>query len=108
MIHLRTHMIVCQKILVKIMSSHDPQCQFPKQTQEEEPKSVSMKTEEENLLPIDVRRGTNTKGEARYGVRSLGPIQEEVVVVKKPYSLVKVINAVLELKSPKAKVMCDF
>ncbi|GJZ23692.1 hypothetical protein Tco_0561151 [Tanacetum coccineum] len=32
----------------------DPQWQFPKQSHEEEPKPVIMKTEEEDPLPIDV------------------------------------------------------
>ncbi|GJW14891.1 hypothetical protein Tco_0019024 [Tanacetum coccineum] len=56
---------------------------------------------------LQVLGGTNTRGQANYGLRSLGPIQEEVVVVKKPYSLVKVTNAVLELRAPKAEVRCS-
>ncbi|GKE02377.1 hypothetical protein Tco_1390360, partial [Tanacetum coccineum] len=75
--------------LIKFLSSRDPQWQFPKQSHEEEPKPVIMKTEEEDPLPIDVpmqteeeypfpldivyplqeiastSRGTNTRGEAR-------------------------------------------
>ncbi|GKC38914.1 hypothetical protein Tco_1051298 [Tanacetum coccineum] len=88
--------------LINFLSGRDPQWQFPRQTEEEDP------------LPLDIvyplqeiassSRGTNIRGEARYGLRSLGPIQEEVVVVKKPYSLVKVTNAVLGLRAPKAEV----
>ncbi|GJZ91312.1 hypothetical protein Tco_0663239 [Tanacetum coccineum] len=89
------------------------------QTQEEEPKSlaVPMQTEEEDPIPLDIvyqhpeiassSRRTNTRGQAHYGLRSLRPIQEEVVVVKKPYSLIKVTNVVLGLRAPKAKVGCS-
>nr|GEY36734.1 pentatricopeptide repeat-containing protein [Tanacetum cinerariifolium] len=41
------------------------------------------------------RKGTNTKGKAHYGLRSLGPLKEEIVHVKKPYSMMKVSNVVL-------------
>nr|GEZ22536.1 hypothetical protein [Tanacetum cinerariifolium] len=73
-----------------------------------------MQIEEEDPIPLDIvypypkiplnYRSNNTKGQAYYGLRSLGPIQEEVVVVKKPYSLVKVTNVVLGLRAPKADV----
>nr|GEU70093.1 hypothetical protein [Tanacetum cinerariifolium] len=84
---------------------------------EEEPKplDIPMQTEEEDSIPLDIvyphpeialnSRGTNTRGQSQ-GLRSLGPIQEEVVVVKKPYSLVKVTNVVFGLRAPKAKVRC--
>ncbi|GJT22881.1 hypothetical protein Tco_0892818 [Tanacetum coccineum] len=74
-------------------------------------------TEKEDPFPFDIvyplpeiassSKGTNTRGQAHYGLRSLGPIQEEVVVVKKPYSLVKVTNVVLGLRAPKAEVGCS-
>ncbi|GKD83550.1 hypothetical protein Tco_1350389, partial [Tanacetum coccineum] len=46
--------------LINFPSCRDPQWQFPKQTQEEEPKplDVPMQTEEEELMPIDVPRQT--------------------------------------------------
>ncbi|GKA39935.1 hypothetical protein Tco_0732528 [Tanacetum coccineum] len=46
--------------LINILSSRDPQWQFPKQTQEKEPKLVPIQTEEEDPLPflIDVPRKT--------------------------------------------------
>ncbi|GJR69895.1 hypothetical protein Tco_0015960 [Tanacetum coccineum] len=97
-----------------------------KESHEEEPKHVPMQTEEEDPLSIDVPRKTKEKdplpidvpmqikeedpfkrGEARYCLGSLGPIQEEVVVVKKPYSLVKVTNVVLGLRALKAEVGCS-
>nr|GEX05736.1 hypothetical protein [Tanacetum cinerariifolium] len=67
-------------------------------------------------MPLDVfyphpesassSRVTNTRGQPHYALRSLGPIHEEVVVVKKPYSLVKVTNAVLGLRAPKEEFGC--
>ncbi|GJT20666.1 hypothetical protein Tco_0890603 [Tanacetum coccineum] len=63
-----------------------------------------METEEEEPKSLDVPMGTNTRGQTHYGLRSLGPILEEVVVVKKPYSLVKVTNVFLGLRAPKAEV----
>nr|GEY97546.1 hypothetical protein [Tanacetum cinerariifolium]GEZ11180.1 hypothetical protein [Tanacetum cinerariifolium] len=116
------------KDLINFLSCHDPQWQFPNQTQEEEPKLIPTQTEEKDPLPIDIPRqtekedplsldivyplldsssnGTNIRGQAHYGLRSLGPIQEEVVMVKKPYNLVKVTNVVLGLRAPKAEVGC--
>ncbi|GJZ29057.1 hypothetical protein Tco_0573704 [Tanacetum coccineum] len=91
----------------------------PRNTKEEYPLpiDVPMQTEEEDPLPLDILHplqeiasssmGTSTRGEARYGLRSLGPIQEEVVMVKKLYSLVKVTNAILGLRAPKAEVGCS-
>ncbi|GJU97298.1 hypothetical protein Tco_1326569 [Tanacetum coccineum] len=104
--------------LINILAGRDLQWQFPKQTPEEELKQldVPMQTDEEDPIPLDIvyphskiassSRGTNIRGQAHYGLRSLGPIHKEVVVVKKPYSLVKVTNAVLGLRAPKAKVGC--
>ncbi|GKE28262.1 hypothetical protein Tco_1443646 [Tanacetum coccineum] len=105
--------------LINFLSSHDPQWQFLRQTEEEDPLSIDVprRTEEEDPLPLDIAyplqeiasssKGTNTRSEARYDLRSLGPIHEEVVVVKKPYSLVKVTNAVLGLRAPKVEVGCS-
>nr|GEY59127.1 probable (S)-N-methylcoclaurine 3'-hydroxylase isozyme 2 [Tanacetum cinerariifolium] len=82
--------------LINFLVVRDPQRQFPKQTQEERPKplDVPMHTEEEDPVPLDIvyphseiassSRGTNTRGQAHYGLRSLGPIREEIVMVKKP------------------------
>ncbi|GJU66675.1 hypothetical protein Tco_1252934 [Tanacetum coccineum] len=61
----------------------------PMHTKEEEPNllDVPMQTEEEDPIPLDIvyphpettssSRGTNTRGQAYYGLKSLGPIQEE-------------------------------
>nr|GEZ53985.1 hypothetical protein [Tanacetum cinerariifolium] len=80
-------------------------------TEEEDPLPINVyrQTEEEDPLLLDIvyplpeiassSRDINIRGQAHYGLRSLGPIQEEVVVVKKPYSLVKVTNAVLGLRA---------
>ncbi|GJU05630.1 hypothetical protein Tco_1122060, partial [Tanacetum coccineum] len=88
-------------------------------TQEEQPKPlyVPIKIEEEEPLPLDIMyphsdvasstRGTKTRGKALYGFRSLGPLQEEVVLVNKPYNMVKVTNVVLGLRAPKAGVRCS-
>ncbi|GKB86553.1 hypothetical protein Tco_0958825 [Tanacetum coccineum] len=51
-------------------------------------------------------KGTNTTGQARYALRSLGPIQEDIVMVKKPYSLVKVTKAVVGITNPKVEIGC--
>ncbi|GJX83909.1 hypothetical protein Tco_0333390, partial [Tanacetum coccineum] len=58
--------------LINFLSSHDPQWQFLRRTEEEDP------------LPLDIAyplqeiasssKGTNTRSEARYDLRSLGPI----------------------------------
>ncbi|GJR12674.1 retrovirus-related pol polyprotein from transposon TNT 1-94 [Tanacetum coccineum] len=118
------------KDLINFLPGRDPQWQFPKQTEEEEPKplDVPMQTEKEKLKPLDVpmqieeedpmsldivyphpeiassSRGTNTRGQAHYGLRSLGAIHEVVVIVRKSYSLVKVTNVVFGLRAPKAKL----
>nr|GEX68604.1 hypothetical protein [Tanacetum cinerariifolium] len=90
-----------------------------KNTEEEDPLPINVyrQTEEEDTLLLDIvyplpeialsSRDINIRGQAHYGLRSLGPIQEEVVVVKKPYSLVKVTNAVLGLRAPIAEVECS-
>ncbi|GKB45969.1 hypothetical protein Tco_0896722 [Tanacetum coccineum] len=86
---------------------------------EEQPKPlyVPIKTEEEEPLPLDIvyphshfalsTWGSNTKGKAHYGLRSLGPLKEEIVHVKKPYSMMKVINVVLGLRAQKTGVGCS-
>ncbi|GKD39117.1 hypothetical protein Tco_1259324, partial [Tanacetum coccineum] len=58
-----------------------------KETQEEEPKPLD--TEEEDPIPLQIvyphpeiassSRGTNTRGQAHYALRSLRPIQEDVL-----------------------------
>ncbi|GJZ12808.1 hypothetical protein Tco_0548038 [Tanacetum coccineum] len=100
--------------LINFLAGRDPQWQFPKQTEEEEPKLLDI--EEEDPMSLDIvyphpeidssSKGTNTRGQAHYGLRSLGAIHEEVVVVRKSYSLVKVTNVVLGLRAPKAEVGC--
>nr|GEV79536.1 hypothetical protein [Tanacetum cinerariifolium] len=91
----------------------------PKQTDEDKPKPLDflIQPEEEDPMPLDIiyshpeiassSRGTNTRGQVHYGHRSLGPIQKEVVVIKKPYNLVKRTNAALRLRTPKAEVGCS-
>nr|GEW52320.1 hypothetical protein [Tanacetum cinerariifolium] len=69
----------------------------------------SIKTEVEEALPLDTVylhlhvassvMGTNRTGKAHYRLRSLGPLKEEIVHVKKPYNMVKVTNTVLGLKA---------
>ncbi|GKD46382.1 hypothetical protein Tco_1271027, partial [Tanacetum coccineum] len=106
------------KVLMRFLVGRDLQWKFPKHT------------EEEFLKPLDVFfpkpkttstfRGTKTSGKRKfkvstkkketqphYGLRSLGPKQEEVFVVKQPYSLVKMTNAVLGLRAPNAEVGCS-
>ncbi|GKE78368.1 hypothetical protein Tco_1544488 [Tanacetum coccineum] len=56
------------------ISSSDVEWQLPKNTQEQPPKP-------------------------HYGLRSLGPLKEEMVHVKKSYNMVKVTNVVLGLKA---------
>ncbi|GJY81059.1 hypothetical protein Tco_0493810 [Tanacetum coccineum] len=63
----------------------------------------------EEPLPLDIVyphsyvassiMGTNRTGKAHYGLRSLGPLKEEMVHVKKPYNMVKLTNIVLGLKA---------
>ncbi|GJZ34238.1 hypothetical protein Tco_0579674 [Tanacetum coccineum] len=52
-------------------------------------------------------RGTKTRGKAHYGLRSLGPVQEAIVLVKQPYGMVKVTNVVLGLRAQKEGVGCS-
>ncbi|GKA85320.1 hypothetical protein Tco_0806974 [Tanacetum coccineum] len=47
--------------MIKFLSSHDPQWQFPKQSHKEELKHVIVKTEEEDPLSIDVPMQTKEK-----------------------------------------------
>ncbi|GKC82233.1 hypothetical protein Tco_1137950 [Tanacetum coccineum] len=73
---------------------------------------VPMQTKDEDPIPLQIvyphpkitlsSRGTNIIGQTCYDLRSLGPMHKDVVVVKKPYSLVKVTNVVVGLKAPKA------
>ncbi|GJZ57080.1 hypothetical protein Tco_0612574 [Tanacetum coccineum] len=105
--------------LVNYLSARDPQWQFHKHTQKEQPNPlyVPIKNEEEEPFPLDIMyphsdvalstRGTKTKCKAYYGLRSLGPLKEEAVVDKKPYSMVKVTNVVLGLRAPKVGVGCS-
>ncbi|GJY06925.1 hypothetical protein Tco_0373979 [Tanacetum coccineum] len=84
--------------LINFLSSRDPQWQFPKQSHEEDPLpiDVPMQTEEEDPLSLEIvypiqeiassSSDTSRRGGLRYGLRSLGPIQEEVVMVKDGYS----------------------
>ncbi|GJV60153.1 hypothetical protein Tco_1466253 [Tanacetum coccineum] len=97
--------------LINYLSARDVEWQLPKNTQEEPPKPhyAPIKTEVEEPLPLDIVyphshvassvMGTNRTGKAHYGLRSLGPLKEEMVHVKKPYNMVKVTNVVLGLKA---------
>nr|GEX79443.1 hypothetical protein [Tanacetum cinerariifolium] len=81
------------------------------ETEQPEPLYVPIKNDEEEPLPLDIMyphsdvalstRDTNTRGKAHYGLRSLGPLQAEIVHVKKPYNMVKVTNVVLGLRAQK-------
>ncbi|GJS09157.1 hypothetical protein Tco_0365953 [Tanacetum coccineum] len=97
--------------LINYLSARDVEWQLPKNTQEEPPKPhyAPIKTEVEEPLPLDIVyphshvassvMGTNRTGKAHYGLRSLGPLKEEMVHVKKPYNMVRVTNTVLGLKA---------
>ncbi|GJV45619.1 pentatricopeptide repeat-containing protein [Tanacetum coccineum] len=90
--------------LINYLSARDVEWQLPKNTQEEPPKPHydPIKTEVEEPLRLDIVyphshvassvMGTNRTGKAHYGLRSLGPLKEEMVHVKKPYNMVKVTN----------------
>ncbi|GKD70170.1 hypothetical protein Tco_1324260 [Tanacetum coccineum] len=105
--------------LINYLSTRDIQWQLPKNTQEEQPKPlyVPIKTEEQEPLPVHIvyphshfastTWGTNTRGKAYYGLRSLGPLEEEIVHVKKPYSMMKLTNVVLRLRTQKPVVGCS-
>nr|GEV12488.1 hypothetical protein [Tanacetum cinerariifolium] len=84
------------------MVRHDLNWQYPKQTKEIEEKTLDVAYL--NKETGSSCRGTNKKCQAYYALRSLGPIKEEDVVVKKPYNLVKVSNVVLGIKAPKKKL----
>ncbi|GKB69577.1 hypothetical protein Tco_0930989 [Tanacetum coccineum] len=72
--------------------------------EDSKPLDVPMQTQEEDLIPLNIvyphpeiassPRGTNTRGQAHYGLRSLGPILKEVVVVKKPIEPYRGVNTV--------------
>ncbi|GJS39709.1 hypothetical protein Tco_0564752 [Tanacetum coccineum] len=98
-----------------IMKDDDKSIDALKQTQEEEPKTVDVpkQTQEEEPTPLEPMpypttalssRGSKTSGVAHYALRSLGTIKEEIVMVKKPYSLLKVTNVVLGLRAQKKKL----
>ncbi|GKC84589.1 hypothetical protein Tco_1140306 [Tanacetum coccineum] len=88
--------------LINFMVGCDLDWQFPKQTQEIEEKTLDVAYP--NKETGSSCRDTNSKCQAYYALRSLGPIREEDVVVKKPYNLVKVSNVVLGIKAPKNKL----
>nr|GEU73151.1 hypothetical protein [Tanacetum cinerariifolium] len=69
----------------------------------------SMSLDVFNLHPttFSSSRGSNTRSATTYALRSLGPIKEEIVMVKKPYSLVKVTNFVPRLRAQKEEVKCS-
>nr|GEU56317.1 hypothetical protein [Tanacetum cinerariifolium] len=89
---------------INYLSARDVEWQLPKNTQEEPPKPHydPIKTEVEEPLRLDIMyphshvasrvMGTNKTGKAHYRLRSLGPLKEEMVYVKKPYNMVKVTN----------------
>ncbi|GJY23063.1 hypothetical protein Tco_0396721 [Tanacetum coccineum] len=97
--------------LINYLFGRDVEWQLTKNTQEEPPKPhyAPIKTRVEEPLPLDIVYphshvassviGTNRTGKAHYGLRSLGPIKEEMVHVKKSYNMVKVTNVVLGLKA---------
>nr|GEU46938.1 hypothetical protein [Tanacetum cinerariifolium] len=103
--------IYLSKDLINYLSACDVEWQLPKNTQEEPPKPHydPIKTEVEEPLQLVIVyphshvassvMGTNTTGKAHYGLRSLGPLKEEMVHVKKLYNMVKVTNIVLGLKA---------
>nr|GEW64157.1 hypothetical protein [Tanacetum cinerariifolium] len=82
-----------------------------------QPHYSPIKTEVEEPLPLDIVyprshvalsvMGTNRTGKAHYGLRSLGPLKEEMVHVKKPYNMVKIANAVLGLKASNSGFGCS-
>nr|GEV38449.1 hypothetical protein [Tanacetum cinerariifolium] len=96
--------------LINYLSARDVEWQLPENTQEEptKPHYGPIKTEVKEPLRLDIVyphshvassvMGTNRTCKAHYGLRSLGPVKEEMVHVKKPYNMVKVTNVVLGLK----------
>ncbi|GJZ31534.1 hypothetical protein Tco_0576581 [Tanacetum coccineum] len=103
--------ISLSEYLINYLFARDVEWQLPKNTQEDPPKPHydPIKTEVEEPLRLDIVyphshvvssvMGTNKTGKAHYGLRSLGPLKEEMVHFKKPYNMVKVTNAVLGLKA---------
>ncbi|GKF08032.1 hypothetical protein Tco_0042256 [Tanacetum coccineum] len=103
--------ISLSEYLINYLFAHDVEWQLPKYTQEDPPKPHydPIKTEVEEPLRLDIVyphshvassvMGTNRTGKAHYELRSLGPLKEEMVHVKKPYNMVKVTNIVLILKA---------
>nr|GEY02173.1 hypothetical protein [Tanacetum cinerariifolium] len=104
------------EILINYLSTRDIQWQIPKNTQAKQPKPlyVPIKTKKAEPLPLHIMYphshftsstwGTNTRGKAHYWLISLGPPKEKIVHVKKPYSMMKVTNAVLGFRTQKAGV----
>ncbi|GKF68876.1 hypothetical protein Tco_0198555 [Tanacetum coccineum] len=88
--------------LINFMVGRDLDWQFPKQTQEIEEKTLDVAYPNKEISSSS--RGTNSRCQAHYALRSLGPIKEEDIVVKKPYNLVKVSNVVLGIKALKNKL----
>nr|GEW04238.1 phospholipase-like protein [Tanacetum cinerariifolium] len=100
--------------LINYLSARDVEWILPKNTQEEPPKSHydPIKTEVEEPLPLDIVythshvassvMGTNRTGKTHYGLRSLGPLKEEMVHAKKSYNMVKVTNELFYRKRKKS------
>nr|GEV67610.1 cytochrome b561/ferric reductase transmembrane [Tanacetum cinerariifolium] len=105
--------------LINYLFARDVEWQLPKNTQEEPPKShySPIKTEVEEPLPLDIMyphshvtssvMGTNRTGKARFRLRSLGPLKEEMVHVMKPYNMMNVTNDVLCLKASNSGFGCS-
>ncbi|GJX36803.1 hypothetical protein Tco_0248360 [Tanacetum coccineum] len=70
--------------LINYLSARDVEWQLPKNSHHQN-----------HIMTLSRLR----TGKGHYRLRSLGPIKEEMVHVKKPYNMVKVTNAVLGLKA---------
>ncbi|GJR15669.1 hypothetical protein Tco_0798321 [Tanacetum coccineum] len=92
--------------LIIFRADHDLDWQFLKQTEEGYPKPQSASTSRVSNLKGKEKVKVPTKKkkiEPRYGHRSSG-VREETIMVKKPYSMVKVTNAIRSLRAPNADV----
>nr|GEV28078.1 hypothetical protein [Tanacetum cinerariifolium] len=97
--------------LINYLSAHDVEWKLPKNTQEEPPKLHfdPIKTKVEEPLRLDIVyphshvassvMGTNRTGKAHYGLRSLGPLKEKMVHVKKPNMIGQLTVLVAEMEA---------
>nr|GEW29784.1 hypothetical protein [Tanacetum cinerariifolium] len=95
--------------LFNFLSKRDLDLQFPKPTKEEWPipLKVEFSKQSEERCPKPESIFTCRVAQPHYGLRSLGPKEEDVFVVKSPSSLVKVTNAILGFRATNADMGCS-